>query len=156
MLYKFENERPTIIQMSNTREIKAENLRRLREERKWKQPRMADLLEDSVGNISGMERLHRPISDDTIDELCDKLKVRPYQFFIESNTPILADDSEIQLIETFRELRRVGTAKEIATFGDLFEAYLKTVGGSRDVREGRALKATQHVTQERRRKKKAS
>ncbi len=80
-------------------QIIGHNLRRLRLSFKMTQEALAESLEiESCGLISDWERGIKGIGKDVLERLCNIFKVRPYEFYIEDDTPLPSSELEQKIL----------------------------------------------------------
>ena len=100
----------------NIKQLKAANLRRLREQAGMKQWQIEEMIGAKESHISEMESGKRAISDRVISILQDKLNIRPYEFFINNETPILKDGEESRHISDYREAEKLMIADKVDSY----------------------------------------
>ncbi len=88
--------------------IIGQNLRRLRLSFKMTQEALAELLEiENCSLISDWERGVKGIVKDVLTRLCNIFNVRPYEFYIEDNTPISMSELERKALFIVREAQKI-------------------------------------------------
>lgn len=86
------------------------NLKRMRLERLLTQERLAELLGISQGLIPKLEGGTKGIGKNLLTRLCSILKVRPYEFYIEKDTPLVNTDLEKKALYMVREAEKMQVA----------------------------------------------
>lgn len=93
--------------------IMGHNLKRLRIQANLTQEKLAEKLSISQGLIPRWESGKKGIGKELLIKLCDTFKVQPYEFLIESNTPIPITALEQEGIRIIREAEKLNV-KHIA------------------------------------------
>ena len=113
----------------------AKNLRRLRKSRGWSQSDMGEALNLDKDKISAYENAHIVMGKGMMMRFCKALHVRPWEFYIEDDSPLVTDSSEQQQLELFREARELGVAEEVTRYGRYqIEGARRAAAGSVDER----------------------
>jgi len=111
------------------------NLRRLRDSRKLSLSKFADIVGSTPQRISGIENGREPMGKAMMEKICGQLNVRPWEFYIEEDTPLITDSSEKRQLELFREARALGVAEEVTRYGMYqIEGARRAAAGSVDER----------------------
>lgn len=106
------------------------NIKRLRLREHFSQERLAIYLKiESVGLVSDWERGVKGVGKDILEKLCKILKAKPYEFYIDNETPILIDKEEKELLITYREAKELGliVAEKIPQYGRFVVNEVKTM-----------------------------
>jgi len=85
------------------------NLKRLRNKENLTQEQLAEMLKiESISLISDWERGVKGIGKDVLERLCNIFDVRPYEFYIENDTPLPSSDLERKALYMAREAEKLG------------------------------------------------
>lgn len=87
------------------------NLKRLRQSSALTQEGLADKLGiTSTGLVPQWESGLKGIGKNVLEKLCVVFNVRPYEFYLETETPIIQDKSEKEILNIYREAKELGGA----------------------------------------------
>lgn len=93
----------------NINDIKRKNLKRLIEKLgRGSQRRIATIIDTEPSYINNILQGRRNLSDEMIERICKALNIRPYEFYIEKDTPIVSADTEKKCIMLTREAENKG------------------------------------------------
>lgn len=84
------------------------NLRRIREMKGISQEKLAEMINTPATRLSAYETGREGMGKDIMMRICKSLNVRPYEFYIENDTPIPATDLERKALYTAREAEKIG------------------------------------------------
>lgn len=96
--------------------IVRENFERILSERNLKPVHLAEMINTTPQYISDIRRAVRSMGADIQNRICEKLKIRPWQFYIESDTPIVADQEEAVVLKEFRQAKQLGKADDVLRY----------------------------------------
>ncbi len=96
-----------------------ENLKRIRLAKGLTQDRLAEMVIIPKALISDTENNKRGIGKDIMSRICKALNIKPYEFYLEPDTPIIEDDLEKETLSTLREAKKFGimVAEKIPEYG---------------------------------------
>ena len=100
-------------------EFIAANVLRIRKERNLTQTALGWMVGVDGSVIHQVERCETGLGKDLMSRLCNQLKIRPVEFFIEKNTPVVCDEVERIVLMQVRQAERLG----MQTFNQEMIAY---------------------------------
>lgn len=108
-----------IMKGKDIEDLKRQNLIRLIKRNNLKQYQLAEMIGITPEYLNKLIKGHRGLSDDIQARLCNALKLRPDEFYIDNETPILQDNNEQELMNIYREAKDLGTivAEKIPEYG---------------------------------------
>lgn len=102
----------------NIDEIIGRNIKRLRDSKGWTQEELAHRIgTHSDGLISLWERGIKGVGKASLSVLCHVFNVKPYEFYIEDDTPIAKDETEKKWLYIMREAEPLHLREEIERYG---------------------------------------
>ena len=106
------------------------NLRRIRESKNISQKELAKLINTLSVRLSAYEAGREGMGKDIMMRICRVLGVRPYEFFLEEDTPVVEDKAERELIQIIREARKYNNAvaENIYSYGKFVIAEIERTG----------------------------
>ncbi|HXX33372.1 MAG TPA: helix-turn-helix transcriptional regulator [Thermodesulfobacteriota bacterium] len=96
--------------------IIAANLKRLRERSGLKQSELAQMIETPDTRICAYEEGGECVDKETIIKICQSLGVRFFEFFVEPDTPIVAESDEKCFLENYRKAKEMGIAVQVCQY----------------------------------------
>jgi plasmid maintenance system antidote protein VapI len=72
------------------------------------------MIEVTPEYLNRLIKSKRGISEDIISKICKALKIKPAEFYIEADTPIIANEKEKQLLEKYREAEELNVQDKIS------------------------------------------
>ncbi|MBI5847516.1 MAG: helix-turn-helix transcriptional regulator [Nitrospirae bacterium] len=79
------------------------NLKRIRTEKGLSQEKLGKLINNAKTKISALENGKEGLGKELMAKLCTALQVKPAEFYLESDTPIINNSDELKIIKTLRE-----------------------------------------------------
>ena len=86
---------------SNIQQVLAQNIREARNAQNLSQQQLADMVEISVLSISNIERGTSWPKPETLEKIAEKLKIAPYQLFLNETDELAPKDVLANKIERF-------------------------------------------------------
>lgn len=93
------------------------NVRRLRKRTGLTQDQLGEKIGVDGNVIAQIEGAIRGMGKSIMARLCSAMKVHPWEFYIDQDTPITADASERSVVETLRSARPLGVAEDFVKYG---------------------------------------
>lgn len=117
------------------------NLKRIRESRNLSQEKLAEMINTKKPRISALENGKEGMGKAIMERLCRTFNIRPYEFYLEPDTPIIEDEKEKELLYTFREAKALGdvVAENIPKYGRFIIQETKKPK-EKGVRKGRKVR----------------
>lgn len=70
--------------------------------------------------VSGIENGHIPMGKELLERFCKAFKVKPYEFYLDEETPVIANKKEEAILYKYREAEALAVAERV-------EHYMKYV-----------------------------
>lgn len=95
------------------------NLKRIRESKKLSQENLGEMINITNTKISAIENGREGMGKDIMTRICNTLNIRPDEFYINKETPVLQDKDEQKMINIYREAKELGSmiAEKIPEYG---------------------------------------
>ena len=95
------------------------NLKRLRLEKKLTQEKLGELIGVDGNVIARIEGNILGLGKKSMSKICNVLNVKPYEFFIEEDTPVIENEYEKEVLKISREAKALGNmvAESISKYG---------------------------------------
>ena len=94
------------------------NLRRLREKYGFTQPQLASMIGTTPQRLSAYETGRDGMGKDYMERVCKALKIQPWEFYLTEQTPIIADEYELEALDRARRAQAAGVAEDVAKYGE--------------------------------------
>ena len=94
------------------------NLRRLRTDRGLSQRDLSEKIGTYAPRLSALESGSLGMGKEIMARICTALKCRPYELFIDEDTPIITDAHLRHAISLMRRAEEMGVAEKIEEYGE--------------------------------------
>jgi transcriptional regulator with XRE-family HTH domain len=138
-----------IMNVLETREINkifGANLLRLIVRADLSQNKLAASMNVQPSYINAICKGRKYVSESTLLRLCAALKAKPWEFYIDSQTPVLVDNFDQEMLKIFHEAKSLGRAGEAlrAVKFVISEAYAATELLPKKLEQGEIGKRKKH------------
>lgn len=92
------------------------NLRRIRKRLNLSQSQFAEAIGTTPQRLSAYETGRDGMGKDYMERICNKYDIRPWEFYLEDDTPVISESIEKDLNYTIRKAEKLGVAEDIVKY----------------------------------------